>query len=79
MFDLYSIYRLSTDVGSWEMENSRGGFEIIERFLAVMRRVISVLRMSSEGLPHVDLVVNVALKDVNRFGFDLGSASGTLL
>ena len=32
-----------------------------------------MLRMSSDGLPHVEVVANVAVKDLDKFGFDVGT------
>lgn len=29
--------------------------------------------MSSDGLPYVEVVTNVAVKDLDKFGFDVGS------
>ncbi|OQR79000.1 B9 domain-containing protein 1-like, partial [Tropilaelaps mercedesae] len=31
-----------------------------------------LLRMCSEGLPYIEVVFNVALKDMDKFGFDVG-------
>ncbi|XP_022653741.1 B9 domain-containing protein 1-like isoform X3 [Varroa destructor] len=32
-----------------------------------------LLRMYSEGLPYIEVVFNVALKDMDKFGFDVGA------